>query len=186
MRFSSVLIPRFYWFGWVESFAIQNPLLFFIFASNNINPFVPNAPFLYLLKTSENLSVFWYFQGVEKGCIGNEWVNSVLLTFSEILFALSQFVKFFKSKLIALFNFLTESLICRRFVSLAKWRTWQCLMAVFKSLMLIRNNSGPRTESAKCGDKEIIQSSWGMPFEALTTISPYPTNPHRGVRVIKV
>ena len=22
-----------------------------------------------------NLTVFWYFQGVEKGCIGNEWVN---------------------------------------------------------------------------------------------------------------
>ena len=59
-------------------------------------------------------------------------------------------------------------------------------MAVFKSLMLIRNNSGPRTESAKFGDKEIIQSSWGMPFEALTTISSYPTNSHRGVRVIKV
>ena len=33
---------------------------------STINPFVPNAPFLYPLKT---------FQGVEKGCIGNEWVN---------------------------------------------------------------------------------------------------------------
>ena len=31
------------------------------------NPFVPNAPFLYPLKIC--------FQGVEKGCIGNEWVN---------------------------------------------------------------------------------------------------------------
>ena len=28
-----------------------------------INPFVPNAPFLYLLKLSENLTVFWCFQG---------------------------------------------------------------------------------------------------------------------------
>ena len=37
-----------------------------------INPFVPNAPFLYPRKTSENLKVF---QRVEKGCIGNEWVN---------------------------------------------------------------------------------------------------------------
>ena len=45
-----------------------------------INPFVSNAPFLYPLKTSENLTVFWCFQGVEKGCIGNEWVN-FLLTF---------------------------------------------------------------------------------------------------------
>ena len=39
------------------------------------NPFVPNSPFLYSLKTSENLTVFWYFQEVEKGCIGSTWVN---------------------------------------------------------------------------------------------------------------
>ena len=37
-----------------------------------VNPFAPNAPFLYPLKTSENLKGF---QGVEKGCTGNEWVN---------------------------------------------------------------------------------------------------------------
>ena len=43
-----------------------------------INPFVPNAPFLYPLKTSENCKVFWCFQGVEKGCIGNEWVKGYL------------------------------------------------------------------------------------------------------------
>ena len=42
-----------------------------------INPFVPNAPFLYILKTSEN-RFFWCFQGVEKGCIGNEWVKLVI------------------------------------------------------------------------------------------------------------
>ena len=36
---------------------------------------VPNAPFLYLLKTSENCKVLWRFLGVEKGCIGNEWVG---------------------------------------------------------------------------------------------------------------
>ena len=35
-----------------------------------INPFVPSSSFLYPLKTSENLTVFWCFQGVEKGCIG--------------------------------------------------------------------------------------------------------------------
>ena len=39
------------------------------------NPFVPNAPFLYPLNASENLTVFRCFQGLEKGCIGNEWVN---------------------------------------------------------------------------------------------------------------
>ena len=38
-----------------------------------LNPFVPNAPFLYR-------KVFWCFQGVKKGCIGNEWVNCECLT----------------------------------------------------------------------------------------------------------
>ena len=37
--------------------------------------FVPNAPFLYSLKISENRKVFWYVQGEEKGWIGNKWVN---------------------------------------------------------------------------------------------------------------
>ena len=40
-----------------------------------INSFVPNAPFLYSLKTSENRKAFWCFQGVEKGCIGSKWVR---------------------------------------------------------------------------------------------------------------
>ena len=41
------------------------------------NPFVPNAPFLYTLETSENLTVFWCFQGVDKGCFGSEWINRI-------------------------------------------------------------------------------------------------------------
>ena len=45
---------------------------------NSINPFAANAPFLYVLKTSEIPTVFWWFQGVEKGCIGNKWVNETL------------------------------------------------------------------------------------------------------------
>ena len=40
-----------------------------------LNPFVPDAPFLYPLETSENRNFFWCFQGVEKECIGNKWVN---------------------------------------------------------------------------------------------------------------
>ena len=40
-----------------------------------INPFVPNAPFLHPLKTSENHTVFC-FQGVGNGCIENERVNT--------------------------------------------------------------------------------------------------------------
>ena len=46
--------------------------------NNLLNPFVPNAPFLYPLKTSENLTVFLCFQGLEKGCIGNKWVKVTL------------------------------------------------------------------------------------------------------------
>ena len=40
-----------------------------------IKPFIPNATFLYPLKTSENLTIFWCFQGLKKGCIGTKWVN---------------------------------------------------------------------------------------------------------------
>ena len=42
------------------------------------NPFIPNAPSLYPLKTSENRKVFLCFQEVDKRYIGNKWVkNSV-------------------------------------------------------------------------------------------------------------
>ena len=41
---------------------------------NSLNPFIPNAPFLYPMKASENLMVLC-FQGVEKGFIGYEWAN---------------------------------------------------------------------------------------------------------------
>ena len=33
-------------------------------------------PFLFPLKTTENLTVLWCFQGAEKECIGNKWVNN--------------------------------------------------------------------------------------------------------------
>ena len=32
-------------------------------------------PFSTPLKTSQNRKAFWYFQGVGKGCTGNEWVR---------------------------------------------------------------------------------------------------------------
>ena len=32
-------------------------------------------------KTSEKLTVFWCFQGVEKGCIGNKWVIEAINPF---------------------------------------------------------------------------------------------------------
>ena len=45
-----------------------------------VNPIVSNTPFLYLLKTSENPTVFWCFQGAEKGCIENKWVKLIFLS----------------------------------------------------------------------------------------------------------
>ena len=53
-------------------FALLMVLLFLFspcFSKSNINPFVPNVPFLHPLKT-------WCFQWVKKGCIGNKRVNS--------------------------------------------------------------------------------------------------------------
>ena len=43
-----------------------------------INPFFPNASLLYPLKT-KHFAVFWWFQGVEKRCIGNKWVNMIFV-----------------------------------------------------------------------------------------------------------
>ena len=40
------------------------------------NSFSNNVPLLFPLKTSENRTVFWCFQRVEKGCIGNKWVKA--------------------------------------------------------------------------------------------------------------
>ena len=39
------------------------------------SPFIPNAPFLYPLKTSENVTVFCCFQGVQIRYTGNESVK---------------------------------------------------------------------------------------------------------------
>ena len=47
-----------------------------------LNPFVPNAPFFYTLKTSDNLTVFWCFLEVKKGCIGNKWVKMFIIQFA--------------------------------------------------------------------------------------------------------
>ena len=41
------------------------------------------SPFLYALKTSENLTVFWYFQGVGNECIGNKWVKLEIPEFNQ-------------------------------------------------------------------------------------------------------
>ena len=59
--------------GW-EYFSANNDHTIIIPKSFTVNQLAPNAPFLYPLNTSENLTVFC-FQGVQKGCIGNEWVS---------------------------------------------------------------------------------------------------------------
>ena len=50
---------------------------FFCKRHGHFKLFVPNAPFLYTLKT-KNLTVFWCFQGVENSCIENKWVNMLI------------------------------------------------------------------------------------------------------------
>ena len=47
---------------------------------HEIKSYFPNVPFLYPLKTLENHTVF-YFQGVQKGCIGNKSVKVTLILF---------------------------------------------------------------------------------------------------------
>ena len=50
----------------IDSWSVTKKSLF--------NPFFPNAPFLYSLKTWQHRKVFCCFQGEEKECIGNKWV----------------------------------------------------------------------------------------------------------------
>ena len=50
-------------------------------ASNCVNSIVSNTPFLYPLKTSEKLPIFWCFQEVEKGSTGNKWVNVTIILY---------------------------------------------------------------------------------------------------------
>ena len=45
--------------------------------SNSLYTLVPNAPFFYSLKRSGNRKVLWCFLGIEKGWIGNVWVNTL-------------------------------------------------------------------------------------------------------------
>ena len=56
-----------------------------------LNPFVATSPFLYPLKKSEGLTVFWCFQVVEKRWSGSKWVNSF---FSSQLKWLIHYMKF--------------------------------------------------------------------------------------------
>ena len=63
------------------------------FSFHQVNPFVPNVPFLYPLKRFfvPPEKVFWCIQGIEKGFTGNKWVNVVtsptLTEYEELLIA---------------------------------------------------------------------------------------------------
>ena len=58
-----------FWIGWAwQPYSSWKLLWIFL---RCFNPLVPNAPFLCSLKTL----MFLCFQGVEKGCIENEWVR---------------------------------------------------------------------------------------------------------------
>ena len=71
---------------------------------NQLNPFLPNAPCLYPLKTSENN------KGVDKGCIGKEWVKQ------EFYLTNLQFFKIFGMRLfLSGFDLLTKILVLARF-----------------------------------------------------------------------
>ena len=61
------------------SWRFENYVIILLRSHHNLHPFVPYAPFLYPLKTSENRKNFWCFLGLEKGCTGNEWVESINL-----------------------------------------------------------------------------------------------------------
>ena len=49
----------------------------------SFNPVISNAPFLYPLKTLQKPYGFLCFQRVEKGCIGDRWVNIHIYLFSD-------------------------------------------------------------------------------------------------------
>ena len=63
------------WSNLVYNFVGRELELRFLLCLDILNHSFPMQPFSTPLKTSENLRVFWCFQGVEKGCIGNDWVK---------------------------------------------------------------------------------------------------------------
>ena len=59
---------------WINIFVLRL-LIMKVLLRRTVNPFIPNAPFRYPLKTSKNRQVLCWFQELEKRCIGNKWVN---------------------------------------------------------------------------------------------------------------
>ena len=104
----------------IRGFKIFSVTYFFL----QTNPFVPNAPFLYPLKTSENLKVFWCFQGVEKRCIGNKWVKLLFRHRSNLKFFFSSAMseEKFRTKQINRNGYVeSEKVLCFSIVSTEKY-----------------------------------------------------------------
>ena len=118
--------------------------------------FVRNGSFPYSLKISENLTV-WCFQGVEKGCIGNEWVKQFSVILSNIIFVREAYFLFTMTKypkpyninekawllvnkqwslLMYVFVEITSSRICARLNSV-NWEFWRIYYAVRQLLFII-------------------------------------------------
>ena len=88
--------------AWMINISRHNKFLFSLIIPYTLckffpNPFVPNAPLLFPLKTSENLAVFC-FQWVEKGCIHNEWVNCTMSVVHSTQGSTSKFHSFYSFK----------------------------------------------------------------------------------------
>ena len=114
-----------------------------------INPFVPNIHFLYPLKTSENLTVSCCFQGVDKGCIRNKWVNLkkiyllqrlwsmlllLLLLYYDLLSSLNSTPNRKKSKNECYSNYILQKLKQTHGVSVYKYQyregIWKCIILI--------------------------------------------------------
>ena len=70
-----LIVLLFVYFFNIHFYLVTCRLWLYFYSITHFNTYVPNAPFLYPLKTSENREVFWCFQWVEKGFIWNEWVK---------------------------------------------------------------------------------------------------------------
>ena len=103
----------------------------------SINPFVPNALFLYLLKTSENLKVFRCFQGVEKECIGNEWVKQAWTNWERNL---STLLKYFFSICDHIWSHLLKKFLMENFIFCTVWSSavWSLRKVHSSELIMLR------------------------------------------------
>ena len=79
-------------------------------------------------------------------CLDLKITVSVFQAMSEVSFAFSQLTSCFKSTLTSLFSFLIELLRHNKFVSSAKWWTFQNFIAWLRSCLYTKKQRDPRTE----------------------------------------